>query len=66
MSRIVASYLLRVTLRERQPNPASPPLEVPEPPTNDEVASLTKQALYDVLPYFGDDEIRVSSERLDV
>lgn len=66
MGKIVATYLVKVTLRERDPDPARPPLEVPKPPTNDEIAGLTKQALYDVLPYFGDGEIHVTSERTDI
>jgi hypothetical protein len=65
MSKIVASYLVKVTLREREDEGQAVRLDVPQPPTNEEVERLTKQALYDALPYFGDLQIGVTSERTD-
>lgn len=73
MGNIVASYLVRVTLRRRDDLP--PPDEAPpgtfhsesEPPVPKiaEMELVVKDVLYDSLTYYTEDVIGVSAERTD-
>lgn len=64
MGKIVASYLIKVTLREK--DAPAPGEGVPEPPTIAEIEGAIGQLLYDQLAYFTTTEIGVSAERTDV
>jgi hypothetical protein len=61
--KVLASYLVRVTLHERE-DPAAP-AETPEAPTLEEVTELVKDVLYNDLAYFTYESIGVSAERTD-
>lgn len=62
MSKIIASYLVRVTLHE--PDRAADEGRELTPPTNERLEGVIKDALYDETPFYAD-EIGVSSERTD-
>jgi hypothetical protein len=72
MGPVVASYLVRVTLRKRDdlPDPPGAPglftsESEPPIPTNERVERLVGDALYDGLTYFTEETIHVASERTD-
>jgi len=63
MGKIVATYLVKVTLHEK--DGAGPDEVIPKPPTIGEIEAQIGQKLYDELDYFTTDEIGVSAERTD-
>lgn len=69
MGEITSSYLLRVTLRERddhaQTDWGRDGLPAPDGPTNAQLERTVKDALYERLEYYNDETIHVSSERTD-
>jgi hypothetical protein len=73
MGKVVATYLIRLTLRKRDdllpPDQAKPGTfhseSDPPTPTLAEVEREVKDALYASLPYYTADEIGVAAERVD-
>lgn len=73
MGKVVATYQIRVTLRQRDdlppPGEAAPGAftsESPPPvPTLDEIKGIVEGAIYTNVDYYTDDEIGVSAERVD-
>lgn len=68
MGKIVATYTVKVTLRERDDHAQTDwgrrGLAVPAP-TNEDLAELVERAIYDNVDYYGDSEINATSERTD-
>lgn len=60
MGKVVATYLVRVTLRE--PDEVTEGLEVEEPFTNEEIAALVKAGIAEKL---GELTVTATSERVD-
>ena len=65
MGKIVATYLVRVTLREGDNTPPDAKVQPEEIPTNDRLATIVSRAVYEFTDFL-EDEIHVESERTDI
>jgi hypothetical protein len=64
--KVIATYLVRVTLRENPPSADYAGLGEPDIPTNDRLAELLADQLFHETDYFTREAIHVASERTDI
>jgi hypothetical protein len=65
MARLIATYLIRATVRQPDVAPGVKLADLPADPTNDEIADAVAEAIRDEFYAGSDVEINVSSERAD-
>ena len=65
MGKVIATYLVRVTLREGDNTPPDAKVQPEDIPTNDRLSKMVRDAVY-AYTEFLEDEIHVESERTDI